>query len=58
MTLTVSTRWRGQAYPVSSRSQRVRPILMTSSTTIPGLLPLVLFSRSDANIWNALAFTD
>ena len=24
---------------------------------MPGLLPLVLFSRSDANIWNALAFT-
>ena len=37
--------------------ERVRPILMTSSTTVLGLLPLVLFSRSDANIWNALAFT-
>ena len=36
--------------------ERVRPILMTSATTILGLLPLVLFSEyADANIWNALA---
>ncbi len=30
---------------------------MTSATTVLGMLPLVLFSESDANIWNALAFT-
>jgi hydrophobic/amphiphilic exporter-1 (mainly G- bacteria), HAE1 family len=37
--------------------ERVRPILMTSLTTICGLLPLVLFSSSaDQNIWNALAY--
>ncbi len=37
--------------------ERVRPILMTSATTIFGLLPLVLFSAgADANIWNALAY--
>ena len=37
--------------------ERVRPILMTSTTTIFGLLPLVLFSEyADANIWNALGF--
>ena len=36
---------------------RVRPILMTSTTTIMGMLPLVLFSESaNSNIWNALAF--
>jgi hydrophobic/amphiphilic exporter-1 (mainly G- bacteria), HAE1 family len=37
--------------------ERVRPILMTSTTTIVGLLPLVLFSASaNENIWNALAY--
>jgi HAE1 family hydrophobic/amphiphilic exporter-1 len=37
--------------------ERVRPILMTSTTTIFGLLPLVLFSEyADANIWNALGY--
>ncbi len=37
--------------------ERVRPILMTSVTTIFGLLPLVLFSEfADANIWNALGY--
>ncbi len=37
--------------------ERVRPILMTSTTTIIGMLPLVLFSQSvDSNIWNALAY--
>ena len=30
--------------------ERVRPILMTSATTVLGMLPLVLFSESDANI--------
>ncbi|MBI4544207.1 MAG: efflux RND transporter permease subunit, partial [Gemmatimonadetes bacterium] len=37
--------------------ERVRPILMTSATTVFGLLPLVLFSgAADANIWNALGY--
>lgn len=37
--------------------ERVRPILMTTATTIGGMLPLVLFSESpDANIWNALGY--
>jgi hydrophobic/amphiphilic exporter-1 (mainly G- bacteria), HAE1 family len=37
--------------------ERVRPILMTSTTTIVGLLPLVLFATSaNENIWNALAY--
>jgi hydrophobic/amphiphilic exporter-1 (mainly G- bacteria), HAE1 family len=37
---------------------RVRPILMTTATTVFGLLPLVLFTRSaDASIWNALTYS-
>lgn len=37
--------------------QRVRPILMTSVSTVLGLLPLVLFSEyADENIWNALGY--
>ncbi len=37
--------------------ERVRPILMTSATTVLGLLPLVVFSDYvDANIWNALGY--
>ncbi|HEX7048689.1 MAG TPA: efflux RND transporter permease subunit [Longimicrobiales bacterium] len=37
--------------------ERVRPILMTTATTIFGLLPLVLFSEAaDSNIWNALGY--
>jgi len=42
---------------VRGSTERVRPILMTSVTTITGLLPLVLFSEAaDANIWNALGY--
>ncbi len=37
--------------------ERIRPILMTTSTTVFGLLPLVLFSASaDSTIWNALTY--
>ncbi len=37
--------------------ERVRPILMTTATTVLGLLPLVLFAEAaDANIWNGLAY--
>lgn len=42
---------------VAGTLQRVRPILMTSVSTILGLLPLVLFSEyADENIWNALGY--
>jgi len=37
--------------------ERVRPILMTTTTTVFGLLPLVLFSETaNSSIWNALAY--
>jgi len=37
--------------------ERVRPILMTTATTVLGLLPLVLQSETaDSNIWNALGY--
>jgi HAE1 family hydrophobic/amphiphilic exporter-1 len=36
--------------------ERVRPILMTTATTVLGLLPLVLFGdATGSNIWDALA---
>lgn len=53
---------RYQALPLiealgHAASQRARPILMTTVTTVAGLLPLVMFSETaDANIWNALGF--
>lgn len=38
--------------------ERVRPVLMTTATTVLGLLPLVLFTRTvDSTIWNALTFS-
>ncbi|MGQ0813816.1 MAG: efflux RND transporter permease subunit [Gemmatimonadota bacterium] len=42
---------------VRGSAERCRPIMMTTVTTIAGLLPLVMFSEAaDANIWNALGF--
>ena len=37
--------------------ERVRPILMTTATTVLGLFPLVLGSEAaDTNIWNVLGY--
>ena len=41
---------------IQATLERVRPILMTTLTTVLGLLPLILFSETiDSTIWNALA---
>jgi hydrophobic/amphiphilic exporter-1 (mainly G- bacteria), HAE1 family len=38
--------------------ERVRPILMTTATTVLGLLPLVLFTRTaSSTIWTALTYS-
>ncbi len=55
------TRRRAPAMPleeaiVQGTLERVRPILMTTTTTVLGLLPLVLFGdTTGSNIWDALA---
>jgi hydrophobic/amphiphilic exporter-1 (mainly G- bacteria), HAE1 family len=42
---------------VKGTLERVRPILMTTTTTVLGLLPLILFGQgADSKIWNALAY--
>jgi HAE1 family hydrophobic/amphiphilic exporter-1 len=49
--------WPLRAAIIQGTLDRVRPILMTTSVTIIGLLPLVLFQENvDRNIWNALAY--
>ena len=49
--------WPLRAAIIQGTLDRVRPILMTTSVTIIGLLPLVLFQQNvNQNIWNALAY--
>ncbi|MDZ7261898.1 MAG: efflux RND transporter permease subunit, partial [candidate division KSB1 bacterium] len=40
---------------INGASHRVRPILMTTATTVMGLLPLVLFPKGEQSIWYSLA---
>jgi len=55
----VRTRSPGMALSdaiVKGTLERVRPILMTTATTVAGLLPLLLFGKpTGSNIWDALA---
>jgi len=51
-------RQKGQAWRqavIQGSVERVRPILMTTATTVFGLLPLVLFTESKAGLWYSLA---
>ncbi len=42
---------------ISAASSRLRPILMTSLTTILGLLPVLLNKGEGSNLWHPLALT-
>jgi len=42
---------------ISACKDRLRPILMTTSTTILGLLPMALDRSEGANLWSPLAIT-
>lgn len=38
-------------------SQRIRPILMTTATTVIGILPLIIETEKDKNFWYTLSIT-
>jgi multidrug efflux pump subunit AcrB len=38
-------------------AERVRPVLMTSITTILGVMPLIINSDSDKNFWYSFSVT-
>ncbi|MBN1969213.1 MAG: efflux RND transporter permease subunit [Candidatus Delongbacteria bacterium] len=42
---------------VNGSLQRYRPILMTTATTVLGILPLFLYSNEDDNFWYSLSIT-
>lgn len=42
---------------VTASSDRIRPILMTSLTTILGLMPMALDKSESSNLWSPLAIT-
>ena len=42
---------------VQSAHDRLRPVIMTTATTIMGLLPMALDRSEGANLWNPLAIT-
>ena len=42
---------------IQSAHDRLRPVIMTTATTIMGLLPMALDRSEGANLWNPLAIT-
>ena len=42
---------------ISAAHDRLRPVVMTTATTIMGLLPMALDKSEGANLWNPLAIT-
>lgn len=42
---------------ISAAHDRLRPVIMTTATTIMGLLPMALDRSEGANLWNPLAIT-
>ncbi|MCQ9206831.1 MAG: efflux RND transporter permease subunit, partial [Omnitrophica bacterium] len=42
---------------IQSARDRLRPVIMTTATTIMGLLPMALDRSEGANLWNPLAIT-
>jgi len=53
----VAKRVRMMRAIVMASQNRLRPILMTTSTTILGLLPLALDRSESANLWSPMAIT-
>ena len=42
---------------IQAAEDRLRPVVMTTATTIMGLLPMALDRSEGANLWNPLAIT-
>ncbi len=42
---------------ISAANDRLRPVVMTTATTVIGLLPMALDKSEGANLWNPLAIT-
>ena len=57
--INVLRRTRKSLFLISIRAanDRLRPVVMTTATTVMGLLPMALDRSEGANLWNPLAIT-